>query len=307
VSAATTNFRLPGWLRPTTSSADLALVLTLVMFVLYAREPAFPFMAVAPLSLAVVIAGLIWPAVRWSRLTWLYLTVAVVWARLPQLTTIDNHQFLIAYWCIAVTACLCVFREDPEPAIASNARWLLGLAMGFAVIAKLRTGEFATGAFFEFLLLSGDRFRFFAEIVGGLPADVLAANRQALASLVTSGVGSEPLNAVTLEGSGWASTLAGLLALWTLLIELVIAVAFLAPERGHSSLLRATRHGSLLLFCLTTYAVATVAAFAWILLILGFAQCREDELLPRFAYGVAFVLVLVYTLPFGEWIAPLLG
>ncbi len=290
-------------LRFDSSAVDLAQQLTLLMFLYYAREAEFPFMALAPVSVAALIAGLIWPRLRSSRWFWLYVCVAVVWVRLPDVLLIDNHHYLIAYWCLAILCSRVVAPDDPEPGLARNARLLVGLAMAFAVVSKLHSGEFADGSFFEFLLLVGERFKFFAEIVAGVSPEVLEANRAALASMVASGVGSDSISSVGLIGGERVALLADLMAIWTLGIELAAAVLFLVP--GQSGWFRAARNLTLLTFALTTYAVATVGGFAWILLILGVAQCEERDGLARAGYALAVLLVVIYSLPFGEWLAPL--
>lgn len=290
--------RIDLWCEPESSHFDLAMVLTLLMFLFYAREPGFPFMVWAPLSVAVIVAALIWPRVRASPYVWLFLTIAMVWARLPQLTVMDNHHYLIAYWFVAVTACLVSGPEDAERRIARSARLLIGLAMGFAVVAKLLSGEFADGDFFEFLLLAGKRFDAFAEIVLRVPAADLVANREAIAALVTPGATANWAPEVTLVGPEHVKIVAVLLAGWTLAIEGAAAIAFLSPV--NTPRWRAARNGSLIVFCLTTYAIATVGAFAWILIILGIAQCEKEDRLVRFAYSGAFVMVLVFGLPWGD-------
>jgi hypothetical protein len=300
VSFAGLRARLGPWLEPDSSSFDLAVVLSFLMFVFYADDPGFPFMVWGPLSAAVLMAGLVWPRLRRSPYLWAYLTIAMLWARLPVLTVMDNHHYLIAYWFIAVTACLVADPDEPAPGIARNARLLVGLAMAFAVVAKLRSGEFANGDFFEFLLLAGQRFEAFSELVLRIPAETLAANREAVAALVTPGASAEPLTRVTLEGPPRAGVAALLLSLWTLAIETACAIAFLWP--GRAPALRVARNASLLLFCVTTYAVATVGAFAWILVILGVAQCEKEDRMARFAYSATFLLVLVYAMPWGDWL-----
>ena len=279
-------------------SLDLAQLLTCLMFVYYAGEPGFPFMALAPLSVAVLMAAIVWPRLRASALLWLYVALMVVWARLPELLVIDNHHYLIAYWCIALTACLLADPRAPGPLVARSARLLVGLTMGFAVIAKLRSGEFASGDFFEFLLLAGDRFDGLSELVLRVPAEQLAANRAAVETLITPGLQKSLVTEVVLQGPERVRVAALLLAWWTLAIEGAAAIAFLWP--GRSVLAKAVRHGSLILFALSTYAIATVGAFAWILLILGTAQCEEDERLVRAAYAGTFLLVLLYALPWGD-------
>ncbi len=298
------------WLPTDAPSFDLAALLTLLMLVFSASDPDFPFMAVAPVSVAVLMAAVIWPALRRSRIVWVYIAVAVIWARLPWLLVMDNHHYLIAYWCVAVASCLLVASTRPEPLVNRNARGLLGLAMGFAVVQKGLSGEFANGAFFEFLLLSGDRFAAFSELVLRVPAADLAANQQVVAALLTPGATRDLVTEVAIVGPSYVYGVAVAMSAWTLLIEGLAAVLFLWPAShwpGDARRLRQARNVALLCFAVTTYAIATVAGFAWILLILGVAQCEEDERVTRFAYCAAFLLVLVYTLPWGSWLGAGLG
>ena len=297
----------PGWLRTDASPLDQAQVLTLLLLLSYGRERGFLFLE--PVAVAVLFAGLIWPLLRKSVWFWFAVTGFVLIARIPEMLFMENHHYLIAYWCIALVACRLASADDPEPAIAQNAKWLVGLAMVLAVVAKLRWGEFANGAFFEYLLLTEPRFDAFSQILAGVPEQVLQANRAARASLSASGT----LGSVALAGRDQVALVAQLLSLWTLLIEAAVAFFFLLPQRPawaqYLSGLRwwaAARHASLIGFAITTYAVVTVVGFAWILLILGLAHCRREEVAARTAYCAAFLLVLVYTLPWGAWLLPLL-
>ena len=49
------------------------------------------------------------------------------------------------------------------------------------------------------------------------------------------------------------------------------------------------------MFCATTYALAPVAGFGWLLATMGLAQCRPDQRTLRGAYVAVFVLILLYT------------
>jgi hypothetical protein len=84
-----------------------------------------------------------------------------------------------------------------------------------------------------------------------------------------------------------------LLSTWgTLVIEAAIAVLFLLKVRGA---LATARHALLLLFCVATYAFAPVAGFGWLLLVMGLAQCREQEIWLRRSYVTVYFLVLIYS------------
>jgi len=49
-----------------------------------------------------------------------------------------------------------------------------------------------------------------------------------------------------------------------------------------------------MLFCATTYSVATVEGFAWLLLAMSVAQCEPERRRTRALYVVTFALVLFY-------------
>ena len=52
-------------------------------------------------------------------------------------------------------------------------------------------------------------------------------------------------------------------------------------------------HALLLLFCVATYSFAPVAGFRWLLLVMGLAQCREQEIWLRRSYVTMYFLVLI--------------
>jgi hypothetical protein len=54
------------------------------------------------------------------------------------------------------------------------------------------------------------------------------------------------------------------------------------------------RDAILLTFCVTTYAVATVAGFGWLLLALGVAQCEPGRRKTQLSYLIVFALILFY-------------
>ena len=55
-----------------------------------------------------------------------------------------------------------------------------------------------------------------------------------------------------------------------------------------------TRHGVVLLFCLTTYAFAPVAGFGWLLIVLGLVTCVPDDRWLRALYVATYATVLLY-------------
>ena len=47
-------------------------------------------------------------------------------------------------------------------------------------------------------------------------------------------------------------------------------------------------------FCSTTYALAPVAGFGWLIAVMGLAQCRPTQRVARAAYIAVFLLILMY-------------
>ena len=93
--------------------------------------------------------------------------------------------------------------------------------------------------------------------------------------------------------------LAGFATFWTLGSEALLAAAFLWPGAGG---LARWRDGALLLFCASTYAVATIEGFGWLLIAMGVAQCDPGRRRWRTLYLTLFALILVYREIPWEWI-----
>jgi hypothetical protein len=83
-----------------------------------------------------------------------------------------------------------------------------------------------------------------------------------------------------------------ILTYWTVLIECAVAILFLIPSRAAVSRLR---DAFLILFCVTTYSVATVEGFGWLLIAMGVSQSGERSKSIRYLYVAAFLLILVYS------------
>ena len=77
---------------------------------------------------------------------------------------------------------------------------------------------------------------------------------------------------------------------WNLLDQIAVASCFLAPE---NSFLYKKRDFSLLIFCITTYAVAPVPGFGWLLVSMALAQCENNNKV-RIAYICTFFIILFY-------------
>jgi hypothetical protein len=258
----------------------LALRLTLLEIVL---RPA----AAWPLRTALLLvagAALVNDRLLRAPLTWLILAVLTALRLVVDWPLSDNHAYLLAYWCLAVA--LASLTPDAPRGLATSARWLAGLAFAFAVLWKaVLSPDYLDGRFFRVTLIQDARFADVAMLLGGLSPDDLEMNRETLQPLPD---GVELLEPRVLVEPPALRRLAGALTWGGLALEALVAAVFLLPVRPR------LRHAALLVFCLTTYAIAPVAGFGCLLLVLGVAQTHPDERRTRGLYAAAFFLVLVY-------------
>jgi hypothetical protein len=174
--------------------------------------------------------------------------------------------------------------------LALSSRWLLAAAFGLAVLWKaVLSPDYTDGRFFRVTLLTDERFADAALVFGGLSREQMAANRDFLTPLPD---GAELLNPPPfvepprLRAFATAATWGGLL------LEISIALLSLLPMAGRAQI---ARHAALLMFCVTTYALAPVAGFGWLLAAMGLAQCRREQRVLSSCYVGVFVLILLYS------------
>lgn len=241
-----------------------------------------------PLIVGIAAFGLLAPAAVRSALLWLGLAalaglrVALDWPMS------DNHAYLLVYWCLA--AAIATGSADRSAALAWNGRALIGLTFLFATVWKLALSpDFVDGRFFRVTLVDDDRMEDFTRLVSGLDEDAFWNLRELVRE---HGDGVFVPWEVMPEQAPRFRALAALLTWSTIAIEGALAAAFLLPVPA--SLLLA-RHALLLLFCGTTYALAPVAGFGWLLLSMGIAQVAPGGRRLRIAYLAVFAFVLLVT------------
>ena len=268
-----------------TGSIDIALRLTLVWLLL---RPMGPWFVRAPLLLLSML-GLVAGAWLRAPALWLALAALVGVRVVVEWPLPDNHIYLLAYWCLGVAIGLRF--ASPANQLARASRLLLGLVFAFAVLWKaVLSPDFRDGRFFAVTLLTDDRFAEAVQLVGGLSEAQLRENRDYLTPLPE---GAELLHPPSLH-TPWRFRLLVLVATWgTLAIEAAAAGLWLAPLTRPRQLL--ARHGVLLAFCLTTYAIAPVAGFGWLLIVLGLVTCAPGDRMVRALYVAAYALVLLYS------------
>ncbi len=277
------------------SAADrvgLLTAMTLVLLLLYSGGGWYVRVPVAVLAAA----GLLFPGLRRSAWLWLGLGALLAAGYLHEWYDVDNHKWLFVYWCLALA--LALGTAAPRTPLAVSARWLVAACFLFATAWKVFSQDFLDGTFFHYAFLTDPRLEWAAELFGGLPEGVGAANRRALDTVV--GYSAE-VSAVDLQSSPGMAATARLLAWATLVLEGLVALVFAAPARWRLARLRAP---VLLVFILTTYALAPVIGFGAILVVLGLAQAPDRGPIPV-AYVVVFLLLPLYQTPWHELLAGL--
>ena len=250
-------------------------------------------LAVDPYSrgIAVILslAAILWRPIRRSPFFWFVTAGVAAWGLFSGWPHLDNHKYLIAYWLFALG---CSFlTAEPERAAARNARILIGLTFVLATLQKLTSPDYVEGTYFYVSMLRDARFFPLTQWIGGLGYEQLVQNHAAVRALQSATVSPET---VVLAHSPSILVVARLVTWWTLAIEAAVAAAFLAPP---SSRIHGLRDGVLLLFVFTTYVLAPVPQFGWILIAMALAQTEPTARLTRLLYGVSFLAVLGYVFP----------
>jgi hypothetical protein len=253
-----------------------------------------------PLIAAVAVAA-VWPSILRGANLWCLIGGALAAGLHDRWFAADNHHYLVLYWTAAIA--LSTRCDDPAVARRRSARWLIAAVFSLAFLGKVVSSDFVSGDFIEFTLLTDDRFAWLAASIAGVAPSDLANNRD----LVTAVVGPNATDAVMLAGgSPRLSLVADLVTWWTLLIEGLVATAFLVrPSCG----LGRARDWLLIGFVATTYLAAPVVGFGWILAILGIAAVEPGSRADgrRLGYLAVLLLVRFAATPWDDAVLALLG
>ena len=246
-----------------------------------------PWYVRAPLLLLSMLGLVSGPWLR-APVVWLALAVLVAVRVFVEWPLPDNHIYLLAYWCLGVAIGLRF--TDPADQLARTNRLLLGLVFAFAVLWKAALSpDYRDGRFFAVTLLTDDRFSEVVQLLGGLSDAELRENREYLTPLPE---GAELLKPRVLHAPRRFRLLVVMATWGTLAIEALASGLWLAPLTHRALVL--TRHGVILLFCLTTYAFAPVAGFGWLLIVLGLVTCVPGDRWLRVLYVATYAVVLLY-------------
>ena len=212
---------------------------------------------------------------------------------------IDNHKYLMWYWTVGIFGVSLLTPDKRDQAIALLGRLLIGLCFFFAVVAKLLSGEFLQGDFFYFTILEDSRFAPVAFLIADLQVAEVHGYVAGLTDLKMDFLYGIDLESVSVPDSDLLVQICQFMTVWTLLIESLIAVAFLWP--GSWRWLMYIRAGSILVFMLSTYSIALVSGFAWLLGVMALAQVARDFGRGRVIFIFFLCIVVeVFKLPYFE-------
>lgn len=262
---------------------DLAANMTLLLLLLYGGRDWYLERPITMLASAAIL----YRPLRRHDTFWFIVTAVLIASNFHNWYLIDNHKYLITYWCLALyLSCL---TSDPAKTIGENARLLIGGAFLFATLWKAISPDFLSGTFFHYSLLIDNRFASVAAILGDLSVSAFVQNHEAIKALLEY---DSTLQVIQLQDTAKIVVLAKMLTWWTIIIEGLIAVAFLWPK---GRLISKWRNLFLLAFLLTTYSIAPVIGFGWVLTIMGFTQC--DSKWGRLSYVLTFFVLQIYLMP----------
>ena len=215
----------------------------------------------------------------------------------------DNHAYLLSYWCLAVA--LALMTRDASRNLAVSGRALMALVFAFACLWKFVLSEDYVGSsFLQVTFLTDPRFEGFARVAGGLD---VATYDELRGQLEQHRDTPPPFEEEVVGIPARIVSLAVAATIWNLFINAALAVSFAWPGEGRR--MTSLRHLLLLLYCIITYAIATVDGFGWLLLAMGASLCAPEMRRTRLAYMAVFVMVLFYReVPWADNVfLPLLG
>ena len=264
---------------------ELVALMTWGLLLLYGGLSWYVRLPIALLS----VGGILFKSLRCHPRMWFLAGITMLIGVFLNWESADNHKYLLAYWSLALY--ISFKSSDPKAKMALNGKLLIGCCFLFATIWKLRMGDFMDGTFFEYTFLADERFEALAKWVGGLEAGEIAENARLLSDLKSP---APQANEAYLLNSPALEKTALVMTWWTILIEGLIAVAFLLPTRPLALRLR---NYCLILFVLSTYLMAPVIGFGWVLLIMALAQTDAKQASLRLLYITTFMLLILYQSP----------
>jgi hypothetical protein len=220
----------------------------------------------------------LFPQVRlnrlWSKYLWGIITLSLGAYTCINWKISDNDDYLKSYWCLAIFLSYC--QTDIERSyvlIRKNAQYLIGMMMLFAFVHKINSPEFLSGQYLHFCLTVNHIFQSalsFLQSFDGQDLSWAHLNYAQFDRLMNSFHQQVPI----ITGPVYLFLLSKILSWLVLLIEAIVAILHFFPTSIKTNKLRQI---FIFLFVAVVYFPLPVASFAFIILLLGFAQTDHES------------------------------
>jgi hypothetical protein len=244
-----------------------------------------------------VLCTLLVPRIARTPALWGVVAIVATATLLKERDLADNHKFLLCYWlwvmCIAHIPNDAEFRDR---ILRFNARFFLIFIFLAAAAQKLSSITYMSGSMFGMHLLVDGRFQAFAHLVGIEPGLGDESLRRLL--LLQNPYVQVVDNHVKLSSNDQVHYVARLVTLYDFYVQVAIGVLLLFCRR----ITDIAAHVLILFFIVTTYLPAPVFGFGMTLSILGFTIAKDRFRLISAAYLFTIVAVLIYQIPWRNWI-----
>ncbi|HEY4502769.1 MAG TPA: hypothetical protein VJH21_02990 [Candidatus Paceibacterota bacterium] len=257
---------------------------TLFMFVVFG--PSFWF--TVPIYQGALLLSLVFPKVVKTSYLWIVITTVTALALFSEWHSVDNHKWLMLYWGLAFVVATVVSRGDTDALhvfLKKNAWFMLIFIMGLSVVQKILGGAYLSGAFFEFTLLTDQRFFIITHYLGGLPAKDFFLNAEMFLQY--------PRAEFTLFLTQRVTLIAFVMTYALLLIEILIPVFLLIQKKSYQNFAHLLNG----LFIAVVYLIAPVYAFGFLLAVLGIACLSSDSRKLFLMYILLMLVIFLYKVP----------
>lgn len=262
---------------------EVVLWLSLACVVLYSN-PAWYFRV--PFGAVLTIVLIFRDSIRSEHLWFVICGLSVVALGLDWYA-LGNHDYLLFYWCLTVF--LALLSSNPGGVLRVSGRLIIGAVFLLATGWKLSSAEYRSGTFFSYMLISDYRLAPFGVALTSLTSQDVKENQLKLPKGVVGPIGE---GAIPLKSALAIKSLAFLLTWATVIVEGLVALAFLWPL-GHGP--SRYRDAILTAFFVSGYVIAPVASFGTVLAAMGMAQAPPNY---RLLYLALFVGVQLMGLRF---------
>lgn len=262
--------------------------LTLFMLVFFGPNEWFAL----PIYQITLLFSLLASKILRSPVLWGILSLTTFAALFDFWETVDNHMWLMLYWILVVffaTLSNRIYKTDILDFLKHNAIFILVFTMGVSVLQKVFGGVFMDGSFFEFTILTDERFFLIAHYLGDISIFDFFNNVDMLSNV------SDPYSPLVIKTSPAIRTVSLIFTYSIVLLEVCIAALFLFRNKK-AHLWAHILNG---LFVITVYFIAPVYAFAFLIIILGIASLDHSKTSSKLIlmYIALMILIFLYKIP----------